>query len=196
MSSRGARKERPGRRFGGGSTSPACFVFFAAPIVFRDMNWYNAGMSRLWIFIIVIVVAAGALYFSGSNPNDSGNVAGENDGGAETAAVSESEAVSESVAIGEEAGAVREITVFASNFRFSESEIRVKKGETVRLTLVNNEGFHDFVIDELGVATERIREGASTTIEFTADTVGEFPFYCSVGNHRALGMEGKFIVEE
>jgi len=32
-------------------------------------------------------------------------------------------------------------------------------------------------------------------VEFTADTPGEFEYYCSVGQHRANGQVGKLIVE-
>ena len=41
-----------------------------------------------------------------------------------------------------------------------------------------------------------ISEGGSDVVQFTADQVGEFEYYCSVGTHRADGMYGNFIVEE
>ena len=43
--------------------------------------------------------------------------------------------------------------------------------------------------------TARATPGAPATIEFTADRVGEHVYYCSVGTHRQLGMEGRFIIE-
>ena len=91
---------------------------------------------------------------------------------------------------------VRTISLSAANFAFSEREIRVKKGERVRVELSITEGFHDFVIDEFSARTDRGSEGDTLVVEFVADRAGEFPFYCSVGNHRSLGMEGTFIVEE
>lgn len=87
------------------------------------------------------------------------------------------------------------ITIDAKNFSFSQSEIRVKKGEEITLTLTASEGFHDFVIEELGVSTKRISAGQNDTITFTPDKTGSFAFYCSVGNHRAQGMEGVIVVE-
>ncbi len=91
---------------------------------------------------------------------------------------------------------LKEITVTNEGFTFIPSEIIVKKGDTVRLTFKNGGGFHDWVLDEFNAATAKISGGKSQTIEFTADIDGSFEFYCSVGNHRAMGMWGRFIVVE
>ncbi len=87
-------------------------------------------------------------------------------------------------------------TIEASNrgFTFYPSTITVKKGDTIRLTYTNGGGYHDWVIDEFGAATNQISGGKSETIEFTVDQTGTFEFYCSVGNHRKQGMFGKLIV--
>ncbi len=87
------------------------------------------------------------------------------------------------------------IAVTGGSFYFEPNEIRVKKGEKVVITFTNKEGTHNFVIDEFGVKTEIISAGASTEITFTPDKTGTFEFYCSVGNHRAMGMKGTLIVE-
>ena len=55
---------------------------------------------------------------------------------------------------------------------------------------------HDFNIDELGVDGPVIKAGETTTIDFVADQVGEFEYYCSVVQHRANGQVGMLIVEE
>jgi len=90
---------------------------------------------------------------------------------------------------------VKEFKLEAVNFSFSEKEIRVKKGDTVRITVVNAGGFHDWVLDEFELATERLQAGESQTIEFVADKEGEFEYYCSVGTHRAQGQVGTLVVE-
>lgn len=90
---------------------------------------------------------------------------------------------------------VKEFTVTGSNFKFDKSEIRVNKGDTVKITFKNAGGFHDFVIDEFNVATKQGNGPSEETVTFLADKAGEYFFYCSVGQHRANGMEGKFIVE-
>lgn len=89
-----------------------------------------------------------------------------------------------------------EIQVEAGEFFFEPKEIQVKKGETVRITLRNTgTKMHNWVIDEFDAATTQIGPGETETIEFVADQSGEFEFYCSVGNHRQLGMVGTLIVE-
>lgn len=90
---------------------------------------------------------------------------------------------------------VRKITLDSFNFGYSQSELRIKQGDTVELTLTNSDGFHDLVIDELGVATKKIRAGETDTVTFVADRTGTFEYYCSVGSHRAQGMLGSLIVE-
>jgi plastocyanin len=90
---------------------------------------------------------------------------------------------------------VKEIAVTGANFSFSPAEMRVKLGDTVRITFTNAEGFHDLVIDEFGVATKQLKAGGVETVEFVASKTGTFESYCSVGSHRAMGMVGKLIVE-
>ena len=81
------------------------------------------------------------------------------------------------------------------NYEYDIKEIRVKKGDVVTINFTSNEGFHDWVVDEFGAATKRVNEGGSTSVTFTADKVGTFQYYCSVGSHRQLGMVGYLIVE-
>lgn len=92
--------------------------------------------------------------------------------------------------------AIREITVTGSPFKFEPSALTVKKGQKVRVTFESASGNHDFVIDELGVATKRVGTGGQDVVEFTPNRAGTFSYYCSVGNHRAMGMEGTITVTE
>lgn len=87
------------------------------------------------------------------------------------------------------------INVEASNFSFSVKEIKVKKGDIVNIAFTTKAGNHDFVIDEFGVKTKVLKTGESENVSFVANKAGTFDFYCSVGNHRAMGMVGKLIVE-
>jgi plastocyanin len=91
---------------------------------------------------------------------------------------------------------MREIVVEASEFEYAPSTITAETGETVRLVFKNvGDTMHDFVIDELSAQTSRIAGGEEEVILFTANQAGEYSFYCSVGNHRQLGMEGTLVVE-
>lgn len=90
--------------------------------------------------------------------------------------------------------AVKEIVIENDGLSYVIEEIRVNEGDRIRLTYVNTGGFHDWVLDEFDAATRQIPAGQEDTIEFVADEAGEYEFYCSVGNHRARGMFGSFIV--
>ena len=54
---------------------------------------------------------------------------------------------------------------------------------------------HDWVLDEFNAKTKVIQGGQTDTVEFTASKAGTFEYYCSVGQHRQMGMVGKFIVQ-
>ena len=86
-------------------------------------------------------------------------------------------------------------TVSGQNFSFTPNTLTVNKGDKVKITFQNTGGFHDFRIDEFNVKTAQLGSGKSETVEFTADKTGTFEYYCSVGNHRAMGMTGKLTVK-
>lgn len=104
--------------------------------------------------------------------------------------------VSDALPVIEETGEVHEISVKMGSYYYDVEEIRVKAGDRVRITVESVDGFHDLVIDEFDVETQRLRPSEGTdTVEFVADKVGTFEYYCSVGEHRALGQIGTLIVE-
>ncbi|MFA6251533.1 MAG: cupredoxin domain-containing protein [Candidatus Paceibacterota bacterium] len=81
------------------------------------------------------------------------------------------------------------------NFYFKPNIITAKQGDVISVTFKNDDGFHDFVIDEFNVKTQTLKSGGEETITFTVDKKGSFEFYCSVGSHRQMGMKGTLIVE-
>lgn len=89
----------------------------------------------------------------------------------------------------------KEFTVSGQNFSFVPNSITVKKGDRVKIIFKNTQGFHDFVIDEYGVATSQFKSPGEEILEFTADKTGTFQYYCSVGSHRSMGMFGTLKVE-
>ncbi len=89
----------------------------------------------------------------------------------------------------------RVISLEAGSFYFKPAEIRVKKGEKVRIELTAVDMMHDFNVDALDLKIPITRSGSTASVEFTADTVGTYEYYCSVGNHRAQGQVGTLIVE-
>jgi heme/copper-type cytochrome/quinol oxidase subunit 2 len=93
------------------------------------------------------------------------------------------------------AAGVKVIAVEAGSFYYKPNEIRVKKGEKVKIDLTAVDMMHDFNIDALNVHLPITKSGTSSSVVFTADRTGVFEYYCSVGNHRARGQVGKLIVE-
>ena len=136
------------------------------------------------VIAIVLVVALGAFLIASIGGNDSnltGNVvAGDTKNSVDSDVVT--------------------FKITSSHLRFfmdgvESPELGVKQGDTVRIEFINEEGFHDFVIDEfVGAKTKQTAAPGSETIEFVADKKGSFEYYCSVGQHRANGMFGKLIV--
>ena len=90
---------------------------------------------------------------------------------------------------------VSQFTVESKGLNFTPNEIRVKKGDKVSVTYKNTLGTHNFTLDEFGVKTKLLSAGQEETVTFTAEKIGTFEFYCSVANHRAMGMKGNLIVE-
>lgn len=88
------------------------------------------------------------------------------------------------------------IAITGKSFEFSQKEITVKKGQTLTINFESTGGFHDFVIDEFSAKTDQVNPGTKTSVTFVADKAGEFDYYCSVGQHRAMGMVGKLIVTD
>lgn len=85
-------------------------------------------------------------------------------------------------------------TVTAGNFAFSPATLSVNRGDVVRIIFVNNEGFHDWVLDEFAARTPQLDAGQRAEVSFVADRTGSFEYYCSVGTHRSMGMVGKLVV--
>lgn len=83
---------------------------------------------------------------------------------------------------------------------FDPATLSVPANTTVNLTFTNNEenpagAPHDWVLENVeGAATEVIAAGENTTIQFEAPEPGTYTYFCSVGNHRDLGMEGTLTV--
>ena len=94
---------------------------------------------------------------------------------------------------------VKTFSLEGANFKFTMNGVEspnivVNEGDKVRIELKSGQGFHDWIVDEFNAATPRVKDGESTFVEFTADKKGTFEYYCSVGEHRKMGMKGNLIV--
>lgn len=146
---------------------------------------------------IAVIAALGVIFFAmkGSTPSNTAEVAGTET--AEMAGETIDLPVEES---GDAAGiveeGVRQITIEAGSFYYKPNVITVKKGEKVQIVLSSKDMVHDFQIDELNVKGPMTKSGETSTVEFTADKVGTFEYYCSVGQHRKMGQVGTITVTE
>jgi len=63
---------------------------------------------------------------------------------------------------------------------WSPEVITVNKGDTVRLRITSSDVVHGFAIGKMGIDVGQIIPGEVTTVEFVADKVGRFTYYCNV----------------
>jgi nitrite reductase (NO-forming) len=70
--------------------------------------------------------------------------------------------------------------------------LEARVGDTVRVTLINNDGvLHSFTTDTFGATTGQFSElNSQVTIEFVVTQPGEFQYFCEVPGHREAGMWG------
>ena len=151
----------------------------------------------LTILIIVVLIGGGYYYYQTKHKTASQNSSVPNtqtqpSSSMKPAANTQS---SEAAMQTNQKTAVKEVTVEGKNFSFTPNTIKVNKGDTVKITFKNSGGTHDFMIDEFNVHMKPIQTDQEETATFTADKSGTFEYYCSIGNHRAMGMFGKLIVK-
>lgn len=157
-------------------------------------------MNKL-IVLIVLILAAGAVFFlvnrsetttpgssditpldstATTTPRSAGNTA-ESKTAEDIAATSTSQ--------------LKEFTVTGKNYSFSPASLIVNRGDRVKITFKNAEGTHVWKVDEFNAETKKLKAGEEETIAFVADKSGTFEYYCSIGEHRTLGMKGSLIVK-
>ncbi len=106
-----------------------------------------------------------------------------------------------------------EITIVSHEWGFEPDAIILQLGQEITLTLENNgdilhnlnvDGLEVDVIEEISTGgfsgdDDKLFVGADSDdvglIRFVPLDAGEYEFYCTIGNHRQLGMEGRLIVQ-
>jgi len=88
-----------------------------------------------------------------------------------------------------------EIKVTAKKYEFDPNPIRVKKGDHVKLVITAIDHDHGFKLEAFHIE-QPLKKGEATTVEFTADQAGTFPFacshFCGMGHKK---MKGELVVE-
>jgi cytochrome c oxidase subunit 2 len=153
--------------------------------------------------VVLVLLVGGFMIFQGkSTPQpspqpDQLGAATQATQAPEMSPMSEASSSSESAmeASGSAEEGVKQFTVTGSNFKFEPNTLTVKKGDKVKIIFNNAQGFHDFVLPDFKVQTKPVGANQPAIITFTADKAGTFQYYCSVGNHKAMGMVGTLTVQ-
>jgi plastocyanin len=145
-------------------------------------------LPRLASGVAVLALGLGGLTACGG---DSSSSASDPTSASSSAATSSSSGAAASSSSSGASAEAEAITATEEDFRISLDEDNLTAG-TYTITVVNNgRATHDLAVEEDGTTkatSDKIGPGQSTT--FTVDLdAGEYVFFCSVGNHRAMGME-------
>lgn len=74
------------------------------------------------------------------------------------------------------AGDAQQLNISASNWKFDQTEYKVKAGQPVTVTLKNTEGVHGIELEKLGVKLE----GKNLTKTFTPEKPGKYNIVCTI----------------
>ncbi len=86
------------------------------------------------------------------------------------------------------------IDVTVSNAGWKPDTLRLRKGETVRLSLKTADDEHCFAVDALRVE-KRIRPGKATNLDLTPDQAGSLRVYCCLEPDNA-SLRARLVVSE
>lgn len=144
-------------------------------------------MKNVVIVLAIVAILGGAIYFAQNKSSEqpSTNMQSEQTTTQTDTNKESMESTDETV-----------IEMEAGSFYYTPNVITAKKGEKIRIVMKSVSMMHDFVIDELGVKMPVVKDGDTGTVEFVADKVGSFEYYCSVGQHRANGQIGTITITE
>ena len=141
-------------------------------------------VPRLASAAALLALGLAGLTACGGDDSGSSSTAG---GTSESASSSSSAAASSSDGSSE----AEAITATEADFSIALDEDSLTAG-TYAITVVNNgSATHDLAVQEDGTTkatSDKIGPGESTTLTVDLDA-GEYVFYCSIGNHRGMGME-------
>jgi plastocyanin len=141
--------------------------------------------------VAALALALGLLTACGDDGGSDDAASTTTSAGTETSTGSSSSAGTSGDDSGGDSSEAETIEVTSVDFSYELDEDSFSPG-TYEVTLTNGgDATHDLVVERDGedvARSDQIGPGESTTFEVTLEQ-GEYVFYCSVGNHRAMGME-------
>ncbi|MBI3120283.1 MAG: cupredoxin domain-containing protein [Candidatus Kerfeldbacteria bacterium] len=154
----------------------------------------RAAIIALSVIAVIIVAIIVVLALKNDNPEDS-EPKNTNSTTLNNTSLQTNTNANKNTNVSASTTATKTFTMNGANFEFSDTELRVEKDDRVKITFTSTQGIHDWSLPAFSATTETVSAGGTTSVEFTADRKGTFEFFCSVGDHRALGMTGTLIVE-
>jgi uncharacterized cupredoxin-like copper-binding protein len=144
------------------------------------------GGSAAAVTIAGLAVAGSRVFAQNSTPDAGGNGRSATPGASPAAGAATPAA---------EAASGATVDVLAVDIAFEPKEFTIPANTDVTVTLTNDGALqHDFTVDELGIKSELLNGGETTTVTINA-AAGSYEFYCSVTGHREAGMVGTLTVE-
>ncbi|MFC4601698.1 cupredoxin domain-containing protein [Cohnella hongkongensis] len=140
---------------------------------------------------LIALIGLAALFALGACGGNNANNGNNGNNAASPSPTVSPTAPAEGGGTGAGAGGANEVTIEATNWKFEPAEIRVRAGDTLKLTLHNTQGAHGIEISDLNVKIKN-----NETKELKLDQPGSYEFHCSIQcgqGHDA--MTGFIIVE-
>lgn len=146
-------------------------------------------MKKTGLYFGVVALAAVLTLSACGNNNNGNNTASPSASAPAASSPAASSPAASAPAAG--GGAVQEVTINASNWKFDVTEIKAKVGDTIKLTLKNADGVHGIAIEDLGVKIKN-----EETVEIKLDKAGTFEYHCSIQCGQGHdNMTGLIVVE-
>jgi plastocyanin len=153
--------------------------------------------------ILTLALALGLLSACGNSDANSSSSAGTTSAGSTSssaadtsASSSDSGAATSASSSASSAPASSEVTATEADFSITLDSPDLTAGDyTINITNTGR-ATHDLVVEKGGADVAKsatIAPGQSATLKVTLDP-GSYVFYCSIGNHRAMGMETNVTV--
>jgi cytochrome c oxidase subunit 2 len=140
----------------------------------EEKNMRKKITTKSVLFLALVAIAA-VLALSACGSKNNNDSASSSPSASPSASASSSASASASASAPAAGGKTDEITITATNFQYDKQEIKVHKGDTVKITLKNDSGNHGFQIKDYNV---NIKGGETAT--FVADKAGSFDYNCSI----------------
>jgi len=145
------------------------------------------------IVVVLVVLVGGFMLFKNMQTPDQGTPAAPTD---QSTQATSAPAMTDTTASGAATtGTVKEVTISGSNLNSPLQQSPSTKATPLKSLSQIPEECTMSCLMTFSAGSKTIQSGATDTFQFVADKAGTFQYYCSVGNHKAMGMVGTLTVQ-